>query len=202
MANSIEDQTLALAGVIKPLLLISKLANNGSVDIMEVEPCIRSIFATEPENTIDVYGSVDNLYEGLKLLAEDGLKKSDPVFIRHFLTVLQLESKVTKNTDLLNTLSSGIDKAKSQAEYFNNTHENVIANLAGLYLNTVSKLTPRILIEGDEQTLKNQRNVDIIRTLLLSAIRSAVLWRQCGGSKLKIAFSRKKYLDTAKKLLR
>lgn len=202
MANSIEDQTLALAGVIKPLLLISKLADNGSVDIMEVEPCIRSIFATEPENTLAVYGSVDNLYEGLKLLAEDGLKKSDPVFIRHFLTVLQLESKVSKNKDLLNTLSSGIDKAKSQADYFNNTHENVIANLAGLYLNTVSKLTPRILIEGDEQTLKNQRNVDIIRTLLLSAIRSAVLWRQTGGSKLKIAFSRKKYLDTAKKLLR
>lgn len=202
MANNIEDQTLALAGVIKPLLLISKLANNGSVDIMEVEPCIRSIFATEPENTLAVYGSVDNLFEGLKLLANDGLKKSDPVFIRHFLTILQLESKVTKNQGLLNTLSTGIEKAKNQAEYFNNTHENVIANLAGLYLNTVSKLTPRILIEGDEQTLKNQRNVDIIRTLLLSAIRSAVLWRQCGGSKLKIAFSRKKYLDTAKKLLR
>ncbi len=202
MVNSIEDQTLALAGVVKPLLLISKLANSGSVDIMEIEPCIRSIFTTNPKNTIDVYGSVDNLFEGLKLLAEDGLKKSDPVFIRHFLTVLQLESKVSKNKDLLNTLSAGIDKAKSQADYFETTHENVIANLAGLYLNTVSKLTPRILIEGDEQTLKNQRNVDIIRTLLLSAIRSAVLWRQTGGSKIKIAFSRKKYLDTAKKLLR
>lgn len=202
MANTIEDQTLALAGVVKPLLLISKLADSIQLDIMEIEPCIKSVFATNPNNTIEVYGSVDNLYEGLRLIAEDGLKKADPVFIRHFLTILQLESKVSKNKGLLSTLGSGIDKAKSQADYFEITHENVIANLAGLYLNTISKLTPRILIQGDEQTLKNQKNVDIIRTLLLSAIRSAVLWRQNGGNKLKIAFGRKKYIEAAKKLIR
>ncbi|THB71024.1 MAG: lysogenization regulator HflD [Gammaproteobacteria bacterium] len=202
MANSIEDQTIALAGVVKPLLLISRLAESEQIDILELEPCINAIFATNPGNTIDVYGTVDNLYEGLKLIAEDGLKKSDPVFVRHFLTVLQLESKVSKNNKLLGILATGIEKAKTQADYFEITHENVIANLADLYLNTISKLTPRILIKGDEQTLKNQKNVDIIRTLLLSAIRSAVLWRQNGGNKLKIAFGRKKYIETAKTLIR
>ncbi len=202
MANCIEDQTIALAGVVKPLLLISKLADAYQIDIMEIESCIKSIFATNPKNTIEVYGTVDNLYEGLRLIAEDGLKKADPVFIRHFLTVLQLESKVSKNKELLNTLATGIDKAKNQADYFEITHENVLANLAGLYLNTISKLTPRILIQGDEQTLKNPKNVDIIRTLLLSAIRSAVLWRQNGGNKLRIAFGRKKYIGAAKKLIR
>ncbi len=202
MAKTIEDQTIALAGVVKPLLLISELADNGQIDIMGIEPCIRSIFTTNPVNTLEVYGTVDNVFDGLKLIADDGLRKADPVFVRHFLTVLQLESKVSKNNELLKTIGSGIDKAKTQADYFEITHENVIANLAGLYLNTISKLTPRILIKGDEQTLKNQRNVDIIRTLLLSAIRSAVLWRQNGGNKLKIAFSRKRYIETAKKLIR
>lgn len=201
MANSIEDQTLALAGVVKPLLLIARLADSKQIETMEIEPCIKSIFATTPHNTLEVYGSVDNLYEGLKLIADDGLKKSDPVFIRHFLTVLQLESKVSKNKGLLDTIGSGIDKAKTQADYFEITHENVIANLASLYLNTISKLTPRILIKGDEHVLKNQKNVDIIRTLLLAAIRSAVLWRQNGGNKLKIAFGRKKYIEAAKKMM-
>ncbi len=40
-----------------------------------------------------------------------------------------------------------------------------------------------------------------IRALLLAGIRSSVLWRQMGGSRLQFIFSRQKIKKTAEKLL-
>src|SRR3569623_1381139 len=40
-----------------------------------------------------------------------------------------------------------------------------------------------------------------VRTLLLAAIRSAVLWRQCGGNRWQLIFGRRKIIDTARALL-
>ncbi|RLA21365.1 MAG: lysogenization regulator HflD, partial [Gammaproteobacteria bacterium] len=45
-------------------------------------------------------------------------------------------------------------------------------------------------------------NKNKIRALLLSGIRAALLWRQCGGSRWKIIFQRKKITNTCLQLLK
>ena len=40
-----------------------------------------------------------------------------------------------------------------------------------------------------------------VRTLLFAGIRAAVLWRQKGGSRLKLLLSRKKYVEQAELVL-
>ncbi len=77
----------------------------------------------------------------------------------------------------------------------------VINKIDGLYQETISSISPRIIVQGDQGFLTNTDNASKIRTLLLAGIRSAVLWNQLGGSKWKLLFSRKKYLHAAQSLL-
>jgi high frequency lysogenization protein len=112
-----------------------------------------------------------------------------------------LERKLMKRKDLLDAITAGIDKAESQREHFGTTHENVIASLADLYTQTISTLQPRIIVNGEHNHVSNPSNANKIRALLLAAIRSAVLWRQCGGTRWQLLFNRKAILAQAQKLL-
>ena len=96
----------------------------------------------------------------------------------------------------------GVAVAKSQAEHFgSSTHENVFASIGELYSTTVSTLKPKVIVQGEQGHLSNSNNAAKVRTLLLAGIRSAVLWRQCGGRRLGLIFSRKKLLNQTKELL-
>ncbi|MGD8430724.1 MAG: DUF489 family protein, partial [Ectothiorhodospiraceae bacterium] len=57
------------------------------------------------------------------------------------------------------------------------------------------------LIQGERGYLEDPRNAALIRTLLLSALRAASLWRQCGGTRLRLIFGRKRLIEEARKLL-
>ncbi|MCG8433413.1 MAG: DUF489 family protein, partial [Gammaproteobacteria bacterium] len=84
---------------------------------------------------------------------------------------------------------------------FDPTHDNVLANLADTYVNTIGTLRPRVLVNGEHGHLQNPRNVNLIRALLLAGIRSATLWYQCGGSRWNLLFSRRSFLAAADELL-
>ena len=58
----------------------------------------------------------------------------------------------------------------------------MIAALARLYAETISTLRPRVMVQGNPHYLGQAGVVAEIRALLLAALRSAVLWRQLGGS--------------------
>lgn len=77
----------------------------------------------------------------------------------------------------------------------------VIANLAHAYSQTLSRLTPRILVQGEPGLLKNPEVANRIRALLLAGIRAAVLWRQTGGSRLRLLFRRKRIVRGARMAL-
>ena len=56
------------------------------------------------------------------------------------------------------------------------------AALGTLYADTVSHLRPRVMVQGNPHYLGQAAIVSEIRAVLLAALRSAVLWRQLGGS--------------------
>jgi high frequency lysogenization protein len=76
-----------------------------------------------------------------------------------------------------------------------------LANLAGCYSETISTLSPRIVVLGEHGHLSNPDVANTVRALLLAAIRSAVLWRQCGGNRLQLLFGRRKLIAEAQRLL-
>jgi len=73
--------------------------------------------------------------------------------------------------------------------------------ISGLYSETISKLAPRIVVNGKPHYLKNDCTVDWVRMLLMAGLRSATLWWQLGGGRFELMFGRKKIINEAESLL-
>jgi high frequency lysogenization protein len=102
---------------------------------------------------------------------------------------------------MLEEISNRLNKIESQFEFFTLNHENTIAKLGHIYQETISTLGPKIIVSGEQPHLSNKTNANKVRALLLAGIRSAVLWKQCGGTRWQILFGRKSYANECKKIL-
>src|SRR5690606_38638082 len=108
----------------------------------------------------------------------------------------------SSDLDLLGVLGSRLKTAAQQAEHFSSTHDNVVANLGGLYTETISTFRFRIQVSGDYNYLQQQRIAHQVRALLLSGIRATTLWRQLNGNRWHLLFHRKKIAGCVDELLR
>lgn len=206
MSRSLHDQTIALAGLFQAASLVQQLAHKGSCNEESLETCIRSLFATDPASTLDVYGGeLPDIREGLDALSTSLAQQSRPQdveILRYVLNLIHLESKLKRNGDMLDVIGSRIDQARHTASHFGYVHSNLISNLASIYSDTISTFRLRIQVSGNPQVLQQEENAAKVRALLLSGIRSAVLWRQSGGHRWQLIFSRKKVIHHARELLR
>ncbi|MDT8404948.1 high frequency lysogenization protein HflD [Sulfuriflexus sp.] len=204
MSGTITDRVLAMAGIVQACRCVQQIARHGMTDAEALTASINSLFVTEAETTEAVYGGREKLLPGLRLAEKlfDNKQDAESVEVmRYCLMVIQLERSLMKKPAMLAQVGDGIDNARSQAEHFSTTHSNVLANLAGLYTDTLSELNPRIMVNGDQVHIGNSENVNRIRSLLLAAVRSAVLWRQKGGTRLQLIFTRKRYLNEIKRII-
>ncbi len=202
--SNLRDKTLALAGIFQATTLVKDVAVNGTVDKHDFEICIRSIFETDPPDTEAVYGQVEYLRTGLMTLRDQLGEKStqrDIDTARYVISLLHLQRKLSKNKIMLAALATGIERARRQTEHFHLTHENVIANLADIYSETISQIAPKIMVSGESQHLSNPDQANKIRALLLAGMRSAVLWAQLGGSRWQILLRRKRFAAEAERIL-
>ncbi len=202
--SSISERTLALAGMFQAAALVKAVATSSEINDNDVEATLETLFVTSPESTLDVYGRVDNLYIGLHTLIQQlgGEGQRDIDIARYVISLLHLCNKLMKNGNMMAQLSEGIEKARAQRAHFPLLHENVIANLAGIYADTISQLQPKIMVTGDSQHLSNNTNANMVRALLLAGMRSAVLWRQLKGSRWQVLLQRKRFVQEAENLLK
>lgn len=204
MAGNERDRTLALAGVFQAARLVQEVATQGRCDEAALETCINSVFNTSPASAEAVYGSALCLTPGLRtLLQEFGhqAKQRRLDITRYVLALIYLERKLSKQPDLLDRIKNGIERSRGQLSHFPPTHSNVMASLADVYAGTVSTLNPRIMVHGDPNYLGNPDTANKIRALLLAGIRAAVLWRQCGGGRWTLLFSRTRLVEQASRIL-
>lgn len=198
------QRTLALAGVIQAASLVKQLAWKGSINQEEFHTCIHSIFQTDPDNVVTVYGNLGNVKTGLNTLCTlfaDGKTPKDQEIARYTISLLHLERLLVKKPAMINIIQRGVDRAKTQATHFGPTHDNVIANLAGIYTDTLSTFKFRIHVSGENTYLSNPNIINKVRTILLAGIRSAVLWRQLEGSRWQLVFGKKTMVQDAKLIL-
>ena len=192
MSNPFDDRVLALAGLLQALAQVRRIADTGQSDTAVVQASLDSVFRIDAIDTVAVYGQVDLLRPGLRQLRDylaNGNK--DETLGKLALAVLQLERRFLRNTVVADKLQAGLLRLAPQAQAQGSTHPEVIAELAKLYADTLGTLRPRVMVQGNPHYLGQAGVVADIRALLLAALRSAVLWRQLGGSLWDLVFQRR-----------
>lgn len=203
--NRTEEQVLALSAVFQAAQLVHNIASSGRFDEQDMHVCLQAITNTDPESVSELYGPVMALRPGLQTLVNQlgvNTRNHNVLVARYVIALLHLQRKLQNNPAMLEQIADGIGRVKTQLEHYDLTHPNVLANLAGIYSDTISQLTPKIMVNGEPQHLSNPDHVNRIRALLLGGIRAGVLWHQVGGRRWHFLFRRKRLVDTAQALLR
>jgi high frequency lysogenization protein len=202
MARMREARVIALAGVLQGCRLVHEIATSGRADAGSIESSLASVFRIDADSAADVFGGLSGVRLGLDTLVAqfDGAERNLPQ-TRLVLGVLRLQRRLARNPRTLRALRDGIDAIKRQADHFGPTHPTVQGRLAELYVSTLSQLRPRVIVHGNPMHLSNPQAVAQIRSLLLAAVRAAVLWRQVGGGQLRLLLRRREYAMLARGLL-
>ena len=210
MKYTAKDKSLALAGIFQATKMVQQIARTGMCDQDALETSINSLFKIDADSPEDVYGKTMNLNLGLRTLlsqlggsqyAPGDNREQDVEIMKYTVGIMVLEKKLAGQGAMLEKITQGLRATMEQTEQFNVTNELILARLANIYGETVSTLKPKIIVNGEHIHLSNSDNANKIRALLLAAIRSAVLYRQCGGTRWQVLFQRKSLLENAKTLL-
>ena len=206
-----KDQTITFAAICQVAYQVQQVSRTGQIADEEFNILLKSIIETTPVNTLAVYGGdLVHIKKGLELLIDhlgndndkrNSNKQKDPEFTRYIISLINLERRLAKQPKQLSVLGERINATERQLEHFSLTSDTLIASFASIYSDIISPLGHKIQVTGEPSILKQSVNQYKIRALLLAGIRAAVLWRQVGGKRRHILFSRKKIVDTAKELL-
>lgn len=201
------DRTLALAGMFQAAILAQQLARRGYPDEEAFHASVRSILITDSINTEAVYGGIDGLRLGLEAMrdrvASMGGDAGDFEVARYVLSLAQLNVKLKRQQPMMRYISERIQTLQENAGKTNGGgfSNELYAELAQLYKETLSTLKPQIIVQGEHGNLANSLVVDKVRSALLAGVRSAFLWDQLGGRRWQLIFGRKAYLANAKHIL-
>lgn len=183
MSSPLTDRILALAGLVQALAQVRRIADTGEAHAETLSTALESVFRIDASGTAEVYGDASRLRPGLMILRDYFTGASrDPQLPRLVLAVLQLERRFVAEREMGAKVQAGLRAAAPSAERLGVAHPDVLAVLGGLYADTLSHLRPRVLVQGNPHYLGQPRVVSEVRAVLLAAMRSAVLWRQMGGS--------------------
>lgn len=202
MANTLFDRTIAFAGICQSVKLVQEVARKGSCDYDALSASLNSIIQTNPGSTLEVFGNEENLTLGLNtLINELDNSPGGSELTRYLINLLALERKLSGRRDSLAQLGDRIETVQRQIQHFDLLDDQMISNLASIYLDTISPLGPRIQVTGNPAQLQQTGVQHKVRALLLAGIRGAVLWRQLGGKRRHLIFGRKQMIEQAKIIL-
>ena len=155
MSFTVDDRVLALAGIAQALQQVRRIADTGHSDAAAVRTAVDSVFRVDASSPQEVFGDRHALKAGLRLLHNYFRSQGqDPILPKLALSVLQLERRFVQDGATVNKVASGIERAQRQAvELGDSGHPDVLANLGGLYADTISHLKPRVMVQGNPHYL-------------------------------------------------
>ncbi|MEW6332538.1 MAG: high frequency lysogenization protein HflD [Pseudomonadota bacterium] len=213
MSTAYSDRILALAGLFQAARLAQQLAREGRADPPALAASVQSLLIIDAPTTESVYGGAQGVRIGLELLrdklagAGSNTDANDVEIARYVIGMIHLEGQLRRNPDMQDAIRRGVEAAREQMKFFEAAengemlHPRLAEKLAELYTQTLSTLTPRIMVNGEHGHLSNPAIAAKVRAALFAGIRSAFLWQQLGGSRWQLLFSRKKIADEAAGIL-
>ena len=187
--KNIKEQIYALAGLHQACLVVSNLAWRGEYKNQDFDALINCIIDTKSASIENIFISKDCLSIGFKHLKKQII---DDIFTRSSETRRYIAS-LNKLSDTLMSDNSCINKIQLLLKSFNEKSKSMTIDektieLSNIYQQTLSKFEPRIVVNGENKFLTDENHSSRIRTALFAGVRSVILWRQLGGSKLKLLF--------------
>lgn len=195
-----EKRVLALAGLVQAVHLVISAAKHGMVAQDSMEKTLAPIFVQNPGSIAEVYAGTRHISVGLNLTQEmltDFRTEDHGDLIRYCLAVMALERSLSSDPEKLNALGDAIQQVSENRD----PEALPVPELAEVYERIISSIEPRIKISGHRGHLQNIANVQRIRALLLSALRSAVLWHQMGGRRWQLLLQRGRYKEAIKNFI-
>jgi high frequency lysogenization protein len=228
--NRWQQQTQALAGVMQAVCQIDDIASRGETNAAATRASLSSVLRQTADDLNEAVGSVGQLHYGLQRMLEmlQGEQKYLPA-LQYAMAVMQMEKNlrrsdtiqqaVDRELHLINmsiaedtkasddgdlTESSMADEASDPltSDHADTDHaQELIAQLADVWTTQVRKLEPQVVVHGKPLYLQNENNIQLIRALLLSALRCSWLWSQLGGRRWHLLLRRKRLLQSTRQLL-
>ena len=197
----LKNEVISLGAIYQASSEIKKIAWQGKINNKFIEPLIHSVYQTTSNEIEDIYINLKRLNTGLDFLRKQfvgDVFSRDAEVDRYFEAINVLVKNMNKNSEIFSNLRDELSSHKENVTE-DNLHEHA-EFLSNLYLKTISKINPRIIVNGDNIHLTDNKNASMIRALLLSAIRSFILWQQSGGNKFRIFLFKKKMAEIALKV--
>jgi high frequency lysogenization protein len=192
MTTDVRSRVLALAGLLQALKLVRQIADTGHADATAERNALESVFRIDAPSAEAVYGGARALRSGLIMFRQYLTDRSgDEALPKLGMAVLQIERRFVADDALAQEVLDGIRALEGIADRQGSIHPDAIAKLGQLYADTISHLRPKVIVQGNPHYLQQPEVVAEIRALLLAALRSAVLWRQMGGTMWDFVFRRR-----------
>ena len=177
--------------------------------------------ALNPRSETDIYPNLGHLNLGLRTLDDMlslGRSPENTSLVRYTWGMLSIRNKLDMNSAMQSNIRDRLQSIQSLLLVPENAtpwrmtetektdgqlqQEQTFEQLATLYQDTISTLSHRIQVHGQEDYLQNDYVSNRVRSLLLAGIRSAVLWHQLGGRRWRLILYRKRLQETASALRR
>lgn len=199
------ERVIALAALTQSLRLVQQLATLGQTEQHPESVLFDSLFRFDVEDVRTIYGGEPighGLERGLReLLALLGHGTRDPAVARMGQTLLGLERAFIRHPSAGARVQEVLRDIDRQRHHLGAMHPTVINRLGDLYVEQVSSLAQRVLVQGNPTYLGQPQVVGEVRALLLCGLRATVLWRQLGGSRLDFLLRRRVMIEIARDLL-
>lgn len=199
------DATIAFAGMLQASELVRQIATSGNCSQQAARASLDSIFNIDPESTESVYGELNGVRLGLRIMVELFSARNNPdslVSLNYALGLAKLGNRIRRDRKRQEALGREIGLVESAwRDTDDPLDESVTSQLGDAYQRHVSSLDFRLAISGKPEYLKQDDKVALVRALLLAGIRSAFLWHQVGGRQWRLIFQRRKMLVDAERLL-
>ena len=203
--SQMEQQIIALAGVAQAARMVDQVAKTGSYPSAFFEASLRSLFAFDAPTVEAVFGNIQGVKLGLKCVVDmltDAANEDNVAMGVYLRGLFKLESQFRKRVDLQEVVATRLGHVNFKAQHFSDDAVELSASISSIYQDTISNLPYRIKVKGSVQHLQETKNADLVRTLLMSGLRSAHLWQQLGGRQRHFVLRNRQMINIAQSLSR
>lgn len=203
--SQMEQQIIALAGVAQAARMVDQVAKTGSYPSAFFEASLRSLFAFDAPTVEAVFGNIQGVKLGLKCVVDmltDAANEDNVAMGVYLRGLFKLESQFRKRVDLQEVVATRLGHVNFKAQHFSDDAVELSASISSIYQDTISNLPYRIKVKGSVQHLQETKNADLVRTLLMSGLRSAHLWQQLGGRQRHFVLRNRQMVNIAQSLSR
>jgi high frequency lysogenization protein len=182
-------------------MLAQELARRGRAQPEPLRCALGTILIlnqTDPEVAL---GGVHGVYAGL---ADLGRNHPDPPAVerlRYTVALIDIQKHLRRNHAVASYLRTELVHLQDESFARDPVCPEAVAAFDRVYTETVSTLTPKIMIRGNQQHLRDDDIVLKVRAVLLAGVRAAYLFHEHGGRKWQLFIGRKKLAEAANRLL-